>query len=358
MPRPKKQHLKRRSDGRYCCRYHDMWFFGDTEDEALEKREAYKRSRRITTKRTVGEYAAYWLPIHKAGVKATTYNGYASLLTHALAPISGVMLSSVTADHMAEVYAALADKSASYIGKVRLLLTEMFDAAQDAGYIGENPARARSVKPPKGTRGTHRAITDEERAAIHATPHRMQLAALIMLYCGLRRGEVLGLQAKDFSGDTLTVRRAVYYVGNSPQISTPKTASGIRSVPVPGFILSMLPASGLVVPGRDGQPMTEQAFQRAWESYQKAIGSGIRAHDLRHSYCTWLRDSGIDIHQAIIWMGHADETMVLRVYDHPGHQREADAKTKLFSQFGSQNGSQLTTQPPKKRTPRRSAPVK
>ena len=358
MPRPKKQHLKQRKDGRYCCRYRDMQFFGATEDEALEKREAYKRSRRITTKKTVGEYAAWWLPIYKAGVKATTYNAYASLLTHALAPISGVMLSGVTADHMAEVYAALSGKSASYIGKVRILLTEMFDSAQDAGYIGENPARARSVKPPKGTRGTHRAITEEERQKILSTPHRMQLAALVMLYCGLRRGEALAVRAEDFSGDALTVRRAVYYVGNTPQISTPKTTSGIRCVPVPPFILAMLPASGLIAPGLDGEEMTEQAFQRAWQSYQRAIGSDLRAHDLRHSYCTWLRDSGVDIHQAIIWMGHADETMVLRVYDHPGPQREADAKTRLFSQFGMQNGMQSVQPPQQKRTPRRSPPVK
>ena len=36
MPRPKKQHLKQRADGRYACRYRDQWFYGLTEGEALE----------------------------------------------------------------------------------------------------------------------------------------------------------------------------------------------------------------------------------------------------------------------------------------------------------------------------------
>ena len=43
----------------------------------------------------------------------------------------------------------------------------------------------------------------------------------------------------------------------------------------------------------------------------------IRPHDLRHSYCTMLRDSGVDLKLAILWMGHADEKMILRIYDHP-----------------------------------------
>ena len=44
MPRIKKQHLKRRADGRYCCKYHGIQFMGNTEDEALRAREEYKRA--------------------------------------------------------------------------------------------------------------------------------------------------------------------------------------------------------------------------------------------------------------------------------------------------------------------------
>ena len=43
MPRQKKQHLKKRKDGRYFCRYKDKWFTGYDEQEVLEQREEYKR---------------------------------------------------------------------------------------------------------------------------------------------------------------------------------------------------------------------------------------------------------------------------------------------------------------------------
>ena len=42
----------------------------------------------------------------------------------------------------------------------------------------------------------------------------------------------------------------------------------------------------------------------------------VRPHDLRHSFCVMLRDAGVDMKLAIQWMGHADEKMILKIYDH------------------------------------------
>jgi integrase len=340
MSRQKKQHLKRQKDGRYFCKWHGVTFVGRTEDEALQKREAYKQSGRITVKRTLAQYAEYWLPIHKASVKSTTYNGYISILSCVLKPIADINLNDLTTDDISNAFAALKGKSQSYIHKARLLLIEILDSAVDAGFMPKNPARANSVTVPKGSRGTHRAITAAERKLILETPHRMRLAALLMLFCGLRRGEVIGLKASDINGDSVRIERAVYFVGNQPRISDTKTANGKRTVPAPDFILSGLPKmnrESFVLTGKS-KPMTETAFVRAWESYLKALKAEIRPHDLRHSYCTWLRDCGIDIHQAIIWMGHADESMILRIYDHPGTERENEAKNRLNQALSSQNG--------------------
>jgi integrase len=333
MPRPKTFHYKRQKDGYFHCETNGHHIKAKTEEELIAKKKAYAKQGTVTTVQTVAEYATYWLPIHKASVKASTFNAYLSILTTAVKPIGGIFLHELTSDHIAEALAALSGKSASYIHKARLLLMEILDSATDAGYIPKNPARASSVKAPKGTRGTHRAITQAERTAIEATTHRMRLAALIMLYCGLRRGELLGLKAEDIAGDSLTVRRAVYYVSNQPILSDTKTAASVRTVPAPDFILAQLPKMNrdcFVLTGTT-KPMTEQVFTRLWSSFCKAAGITVRCHDLRHSYCTWLRDTGIDMHQAMLWMGHADEKMILRVYDHPGSDRETAAKNTLFA---------------------------
>lgn len=107
--------------------------------------------------------------------------------------------------------------------------------------------------------------------------------------------------------------------------------------------------------------MSEVAFKSAWNSYFNAIecrlngvkqkrwadpqkpwlSISIRPHDLRHSYCVMLRDAGVDLKLAMQWMGHADEKMILRIYDHVSDfrtkQAMADVETMLQSR---QNGRQ------------------
>ena len=128
MPRPKKQHLKRRKDGRFCCKYQGIQFMGDSEEEALQKREEYKRglSARPSVY-TLGSYVDYWLPINKASVKASTYNAYVSILNKVIEPISNVYLTKLTSDDITEAFAKLAGMSASYIHKARILLIEILD---------------------------------------------------------------------------------------------------------------------------------------------------------------------------------------------------------------------------------------
>lgn len=355
MPRAKKQHLKKRPDGRYACRYKDQWFYGITEEETLQAREEYKKAeaQQALLRRngqTVGEYASEWLPVHKAGVKDSTYNSYASVLQHALPLISSLPLKQVSSDDIASTFAALAGQSASYIHKARILLTAIFDSAVDAGFILKNPCRATSVKPPKGTRGTHRALTAEEVKLIQETPHRMQAAALVMLYCGLRRGEALALTADCIHDGYIHVERSVYFVSNQPLISTPKSEAGSRRVPVPDLLLPFLRGYDGYITGGD-KPLTETAFSRGWENYMKTLSAAaghpvsFRAHDLRHTFCTMCRDAGVDIHQTQIWMGHSDIHLIVSVYDHPGAGREADAFSQFQALIRSQNGSQNANAP-------------
>lgn len=341
MPRQKKQQLAPRKDGRYKCTYHGIQFYGADPDEALKKREDYILQEaageyRRKNSQTVGEYAAYWLPIHKGSVKQNTYKAYESLLSHVLAPISDIYLKEVTSDDIAEMYAAINKKSASYIHKAKILVSAIFDSALDARYILRNPCRASSVKPPKGTKGTHRPITEEERSLILSVTHRMQLAALVMLYCGLRRGEVIALKSSDIQDGFVTVSRSVYYVSNQPLLSTPKTEAGSRTVPVPSVLSPFFcDLKGFIYPGNNNAPATLQSFQRGWESYLKALSEAaghpvtFRPHDLRHSYCTMLRDAGIDMHQAMLWLGHADEKMILRIYDHVTDSRTAQSINQM-----------------------------
>ena len=107
MPR---QTLKQRPDGRYACKYKGKFFYGATQTEALAAREEYKRQEKSGINAapvTVGEYAARWLPVHKASVGTKTYNDYAKQLDTLCKCIGDRLLREVTPSDIKAVFSPL-----------------------------------------------------------------------------------------------------------------------------------------------------------------------------------------------------------------------------------------------------------
>lgn len=392
--------LTKRPDGRFCCRYKDKFFYGSTSAEAKRKRDEYKAAQLLGVRsappvETVSSYVARWLPTAKAGVSKRVYNQYADLLDRMVTALGPTPLDQVTPTDVKAVYNTMLTLSDSTVKKARTLYVAMFDAAVEDGLIRVNPARSKSAKPHKGTVGTHRILTYEEVRLIHQVDHRCRPFALAMYYAGLRRGEALALDIDrdvDFKSGWIHVTQAVRFDSNRPILTDPKTEAGHRDVPLFPALESILKGRhGLLLPGPDGKHCTEQAFSRAWESYNNALSRAandglqkrwwgrtrehkailaediaalppykeisLRCHDFRHSFCTSLCDAGVDLHVAIRWLGHADEKMILQIYDHVTPARIRTAVTQAATFFGSQNRSQIfhishlpsNPKPPKKR---------
>jgi len=326
MPRKK---LTQRPDGRYACKYKGKFFYGSSSDAAYAARDAYIRQEAagqlLRRELTVKDYALKWLPLYKSGVSDKCYNDYAKQLEALFPVIGNLHMSQVTVDDAATVWQHYAGYSASTIKRARMLYIALFDAAIENDLCRKNPFKSKFSQPPRGSAGTHRALEQPEIDLILRTPHRFQLAVLVMLYAGLRRGEVLALSSDDIdlSAGLIHVNKAVRFDGNQPVLSDPKTEAGHRSVPILSVLRPFLENhTGLIAPSASGSIMSESAFDRAWQSYLLALSSAaghpvsIRCHDLRHTYCTMLVDAGVPLKQAMVWLGHADEKMILRVYDH------------------------------------------
>ena len=56
----------------------------------------------------------------------------------------------------------------------------------------------------------------------------------------------------------------------------------------------------------------------------------IRPHDLRHSFCEWAITNGVGPKTLMKWMGHCDERMIMKIYDHVMAKRE-DAAVALLN---------------------------
>ena len=355
MPR---QTLKQRADGRYVCKYRGQSFYGYTQREALEAREEFKRMQEAGIRlesigETVKSYAYRWLPVHKVGIRNGTYNAYAHYIDVLCDVLGDRLIRDITPTDIKSAYNQFLGASESTIKKVASLYRSMFDSAVADGLCRSNPCKSDRAKPHKGEKGTHRAITEEERRLILTTEHRMRPAAMTMLYAGLRRGEAMGLNIDrdvDLSTMELSVRGAVHIDSNQPIYEEhAKTESGLRTIPIFKPLADALTGlHGLLMPSANGKLCSYNAFKRGWDSYLLALSKtagkpiSIRAHDLRHSYCTMLRDAGVDLKIAVKWMGHADEKMILRIYDHITPEREQKALKMVETELASsQIGSQI-----------------
>lgn len=339
---------------------------------------------------TVREYSAKWLPTHRSDVKKRTYNTYAHYLDLANNVIGNIPMIDVTPTDIRSVYNIYNGKSQSSINKMVILMKSMFKSAFNDGYVRFNPCD--NAEKPIGTEGTHRALTEEEDKLILEVDHPLRLAVLFMRYAGLRRGEALALEAKDIDTkkNIIHITKAISFDGNKPIKGLPKTECGIRDVPLFKCLKTQINGIyGYVI----GKEMSETSFTRAWESYINAVEKhingcqkrwyfrrkqdkikdstrfnkiieleskakrlilygkdkkakqlfdeaeklrlsdwksfSIRPHDLRHSFVTMLCDANVEKDLAMLWVGHADEKMINKIYDHVSEYRKNKATTDV-----------------------------
>ena len=295
------------------------------------------------------------MQIHKANVSINQYNDYVRRLNTVCEYIGNKRMRDVVMSDIQLIYnELLTGKSKSTITKFTSMIKSLFGSAQIDRIIMHNPCLA--AKSPKGYSGSHRALEEWERDAVHQmvqTDHRFAAAAMTMLYAGLRRGEVLALNIDrdvDFDAKIIHVCEAVHFESNRDKLGKPKTDASVRDVPLVDVLADVLKDKhGLLITGAGGKYMTQSAFKRAWESYitkteamlngvtqkrwygktkeqkQFIVDGGelppwkefnVRTHDFRHSYCTMLYELGIDIKTAQAWMGHEDEAMTRQIYTH------------------------------------------
>lgn len=255
--------------------------------------------------------------------------------------------------------------SKKLLSMMKYTAQQIFRYAINNRIIDYNPADAVSV-PKNAPQESRRALTPEEREWISSTPHKAQIAAMIMMYAGLRKGELIPLTWADINLNEgfIKINKAVEYIGEKPQIKSTKTKSGIRTVFIPDVLISFLRQheknNVLVFPNSKGNMHSKTTFQRWWDSFilemdiqhckkypqrtnkydPRFHGSSlnITPHMLRHTFCTMMYENGVDVVTAKNQMGHADIKTTLEIYTHlsSDHAKEQMKKMNI-----SNNASQM-----------------
>jgi integrase len=326
-----------RKDGRYMGYWHDKegrHAIYDRDPESLYNRIQEKENH-APEPLTFEQAAKAWEAKHWDYVGEKTIETYAAPLRRVMDQYGEMLAEEVTAQSVQAFLADLARKGYAKrtVQMHRDILNMIFNNAIIEYGLRFNPCSAVSL--PRNLPSRKRELPND--GAIEAVKNGLEspfgLFAYFCLYSGLRRGELLALRYEDINRESreICVDKAVEYVGNNPRIKSPKTAAGVRVVPLLDPLAAALPKKekGLVFGNDDGRPLTKEQYKKRWAKYCKTIGHDITAHQLRHGYATILYEAGVPDKDAQELLGHSNITLTRDVYTHIRSLRKQETAKKL-----------------------------
>jgi len=330
----------------------------------------------ITKQMRVSVWAYEWLDTYKKPrVGEKCYKEHRRHIEKMIVPqIGGLRLSEVTDIHLQKILNEKTGHSFSDAKYLRDTIRAIFIKAKESRLIAHNPAEFLTM--PATTKGTHRSITDQERQHFLkvAETHPAGLMFKTMLYCGLRTGEVTALSWKDIDVDSHMLNVVAGMESGTDKLKAPKTAAGVRKVPIPDCIYHDLierrsdPLQPIFAQETTGNRHTETSRAKAWRSFKNAMDDSMGAvwdkrpakdskmrltkvlsvvapdlvpYCLRHTYCTDLQAKGVPIKVASYLMGHASIAVTANIYTHITEDAISNAAALIGVTYGvtkSENG--------------------
>lgn len=201
-------------------------------------------------------------------------------------------------------------------------------------YTGKNPAGpAGKVKRPTTDNKRLRYLSREEAAALLAELATMSRdvhgMALLSIHTGMRAGEVFSLTWADvdLAGGVLLLKDTKSNK-NRPAFMTEAVKAMLQA-------RTKSAPAGLVFPGRNGVKIEQASdtFNRAVDKLGLNEGitdrrQRVTFHTLRHTFASWLVESGTDIYTVQELLGHSDLKLTAR-YAHIGENSLRAAVQRL-----------------------------
>lgn len=245
---------------------------------------------------------------------------------------------------VAKVRATLLDDGYA-VSSVNMALSALRGVAQTAFNLNcmgaETLARIRSVKRVSGDiQRKGRALDRQEiRALIQAAKQhpqhvrRCRDTAIVLTLCGtgLRAGELVKLERRDYDNGILTVRQ-----GKGRKYREIHVADVVDKAIRAWLKISDVKEAGDALFNRiqrngkvDSQPLTTTGLTGILEQLQHTSGiARFTPHDMRRTFITRLLEQGVDINTVRQLAGHSDISTTTR-YDCRGETMKVNASKRL-----------------------------
>lgn len=306
----------------------------EAEFEAKRKALSVKNSANIS----LMDYLRYWFyQVEVPNISTSTRMVYEIVLNDLLTPnIGDVRLTLCTAEYFDEILEKVAPYSKSAGNKAREFLFNAMRAAVSDGYLKNNPIENTKSYPRDKANVVILSKEELKKLMPEMCTTNWLLETMFALFCGLRKGEILGLKFSDIDLDerTVSIQRQVTMeysfdadgkrVGQRPTEKEPKTENAYRTLRFPQIMVPEIRKRKMQIEKnknalgdtyidndymscqKNGSPGSLSAFNLALERACKR--SGVRkatVHSLRHVFATVLMEKGVPLVKISAVLGHS-----------------------------------------------------
>jgi integrase len=306
-------------------------FYSKTKTGGKAAHKEYLKSAPVAIEKilTVGEWAEKWLEVYKKDkIAYKSYKNYGGYIKKYIVPAIGhIKLESVRPAHLEQFMKSLQDRSWAMRRDMLTILRGVFGSAVENFYCSADP----SAKISAGKK-TQKEIDVFKRcqlnrildfARVHEYGHYLEL----LLYTGMREGEILALKWPDVSDGIIAVKSAVAKAEFGYEEKGTKTEKTrlIAIDPDLQKALDAIPKRGIyVIANNHGARLSERTFRNRYERFFRDMNANLgeservpylSPHKCRHTFGTYLLAGGANIRAAQELLGHVQVTTTQR-YTH------------------------------------------
>ena len=328
---------------------------------------AYVEKNKLTIKQFLNDRLAAWEAAKRIAPKSA--ERYRELLDGQILPHLGEkLLQKLTVKDVEDWHGTLISSgrkdgkggiAARSVGHAHRLLNRMLKEAQRFDLIVKNPI-VDNESLPKVRQQEVQIVSEDQLPVLleKIRGHKIEPVALLALFCGLRRGEILALKWGNIDLDRglLRVRHSLEETrAGGVRFKEPKSKAGRRDVTLPDVVVGVLRRHrieqlelraklGLGRPSDDdlvfwqlnGQPIGPRHFSaNVWPAAARKIGMPkITFHSLRHTHASQLIAAGVDVVTISKRLGHSSPNITLGTYAHLFATSDERAATAINEALG------------------------
>lgn len=313
---------------------------------------------------TVGQWITRYLELRAPSLRASTMQGYTNTANGRILNVEGaagklaviplVKLSARDAHAWWDAVCMQWPETRTANRNAHVLLRAACAAAVERELIPANPVAVRAAKAKPKPKPKTLPTAEELHAIIGKLPERYRLAGALVLFHGLRVGEMLALRRENIiitgSGDG--VRATVQVRANFQRVKgtdghyrmvrqPPKSAAGRRDVP---FLAEWLPVlrahledmddqapGALVTATRTGAAVMDTSWRSVFGRAREAAGvrPDLTSHYGRNYLITRLAEAGATPKEIGAILGQEDVSTIVGVYMKVRAERPADLMGRI-----------------------------